>query len=179
MEKITLTKEMVLQTLQNNFGNIFSNIEEPYGILTATVTKDKIIDILAFLNKHEILQFQMLTDLCAVHFPERDKKFQIVYHVHSLSNNFRLRLKVDLDGDPPKIPTATIVYATANWMERETYDFYGVIFEGHPNLKRILNIDDMVIFPMRKEYPLEDNTRTDKDDRMFGREPNPLFKPLI
>lgn len=178
MEKITLSKEMVLQTLQNNFGDIFTNVEEPYGLLTATVDRDKIIDVLSFLNKHQVLQFEMLTHLCGVNFPDREKKFQVVYHLHSLTNNFRLRLKVDLDGDPPKIPTATTVYSTANWMERETYDFFGIIFEGHPNLKRILNIDDMVIFPMRKEYPLEDNTRYDKDDRMFGREPNPYFRDL-
>ena len=74
-------------------------------------------------------------------------------------------------GDPPKVPTVTSVYAAANWMERETYDFYGIIFEGHPNLKRILNVDEMTIFPMRKEYPLEDNTRKDKNDEMFGRDP--------
>jgi NADH-quinone oxidoreductase subunit C len=61
------------------------------------------------------------------------------------------------------------VFAAANWLERETYDFYGVIFEGHPNLKRILNVDEMIIFPMRKEYPLEDQTREDKNDSMFGR----------
>ena len=69
----------------------------------------------------------------------------------------------------PVVQTITPVFASANWLERETYDFYGVIFEGHPNLKRILNVDEMIIFPMRKEYPLEDQTRKDKDDEMFGR----------
>jgi len=124
MEKIALSKEMVLQTLRNNFGDIFANVEEPYDLLTMTVARDKIIEVLDFLHKHEVLQFQMLTHLCGVNFPDRDKKFQVVYHLHSLANKFRLRLKVDIDGDPPKIPTATTVYDTANWMERETYDFF-------------------------------------------------------
>jgi len=83
--------------------------------------------------------------------------------------NQRLRLKVFLPSDKPEVKTLTTVFAGANWMERETYDFFGVIFEGHPNLKRILNVDDMLIFPMRKEYPLEDQTREVKNDLMFGR----------
>ena len=69
----------------------------------------------------------------------------------------------------PEIASATSLYAGANWMERETYDFYGVRFQGHPNLKRILNVDHMEIFPMLKQYPLEDSSREDKDDRFFGR----------
>ena len=69
----------------------------------------------------------------------------------------------------PDVYTATNIYASANWMERETYDFYGVNFVGHPDLRRILNVDEMDYFPLRKEYPLEDQSRVDKDDEMFGR----------
>jgi NADH-quinone oxidoreductase subunit C len=69
----------------------------------------------------------------------------------------------------PHIPTVCKLYRSANWQERETYDFFGIIFDGHPNLKRILNVDDMVAFPMRKEYPLEDPNRIDKNDSYFGR----------
>ena len=65
--------------------------------------------------------------------------------------------------------TLTHLFTGANWMERETYDFFGVVFEGHPNLKRILNVEDMIMFPMRKEFPLEDQVRGDKSDKMFGR----------
>ncbi len=74
-------------------------------------------------------------------------------------NNERIRLKIYLPAENPVVPTFTAVFAAANWMERETYDFFGVIFDGHPNLRRILNVDEMIIFPMRKEYPLEDQTR--------------------
>jgi NADH-quinone oxidoreductase subunit C len=67
------------------------------------------------------------------------------------------------------MPTATKIWPAANWMERETYDFYGILFGDHPNLQRILNVEDMTDFPMRKDFPLEDQTREDKDDSMFGR----------
>ncbi|HEX6227089.1 MAG TPA: NADH-quinone oxidoreductase subunit C, partial [Chryseolinea sp.] len=93
----------------------------------------------------------------------------IMYQLHNLYTNTRLRLKIYLPVASPTVPTLTRIFAAANWMERETYDFYGVIFEGHPNLTRILNVDEMIIFPMRKEYPLEDQVRQDKNDTMFGR----------
>jgi NADH-quinone oxidoreductase subunit C len=93
----------------------------------------------------------------------------VVYHVHSFIQNFRARIKVFLAEADLHIPTATGLYASANWMERETYDFFGIIFDGHPNLTRILNMDEMDYFPMRKQYPLEDATREDKIDALFGR----------
>ena len=69
----------------------------------------------------------------------------------------------------PQVDTIIDLFSCANWMERETWDFYGIVFKGHPQLKRILNMDEMISFPMRKEFPLEDSGRTDKDDRFFGR----------
>jgi NADH-quinone oxidoreductase subunit C len=81
----------------------------------------------------------------------------------------RIRFKIFSSIATPDVFTATKLFAGANWMERETYDFYGVNFIGHPNLKRILNVDEMDYFPMRKEFPLEEQTRVDKDDEMFGR----------
>ena len=86
-----------------------------------------------------------------------------------MQKNTRLRVKTFVKEDDPKMPTITDLFSSANWMERETYDFYGIVFEGHPNLIRILNVEYMDYFPMRKEYPLEDATRKDKDDRFFGR----------
>ena len=80
-----------------------------------------------------------------------------------------MRIKARLSIGTPEIATLTGVFAGANWMERETFDNLGVIFKGHPNLKRILNVDDMLIHPLRKEYPLEDQVRLDKNDTMFGR----------
>ncbi len=91
------------------------------------------------------------------------------YHMHSFVHGFRIRIKVALSEADIHIPTATGLFAGANWMERETYDFFGILFDGHPNLKRILNIEEMDYFPMRKEYPMEDATREDKIDALFGR----------
>jgi len=78
---------------------------------------------------------------------------------------------VYLDGAQPSVASIADLFESANWQERETYDFYGINFENHPDLKRILNMDEMVSFPMRKEFPMEDQGRTDKDDRYFGRIP--------
>lgn len=93
----------------------------------------------------------------------------VVYHLHNFSENIRLRYSVSTSIDETAVFTASKLFESANWMERETYDFFGVNFIGHPNLKRILNVDEMDYFPLRKEYPLEDQTRIDKDDEMFGR----------
>ena len=93
----------------------------------------------------------------------------VVYHLHNFSENIRIRYSVAASVAEPQIFTATKLFESANWMERETYDFFGVNFVGHPNLKRILNVDEMDYFPLRKEFPLEDQTRIDKDDEMFGR----------
>jgi NADH-quinone oxidoreductase subunit C len=89
--------------------------------------------------------------------------------LHNLVDNVRIRFKVFSAINQPDVRTASKLFSSANWQEREAYDFYGVNFVGHPNLKRILNVDEMDYFPMRKEFPLEDQTRIDKDDEMFGR----------
>ncbi|MDW8393389.1 MAG: NADH-quinone oxidoreductase subunit C [Chitinophagales bacterium] len=166
-----LTNEQVLRRLTEAFGDKVSDVQLQYGMMSVTVDVSVLPAALRLLKEEEAMQFQFLTDLCGVHWPDREKKFEVVYHLHSLHNNLRLRLRTPLSGDPPRCPSATPLWAAANWMERETYDFYGIVFEGHPNLKRILNVDEMTIFPMRKEYPLEDNTRKDKNDELFGRDP--------
>ena len=166
----TLTNAAVLEKIQSRFGEEVFDISEPYNLLTLSTNRETIISLLEFLYHDEELKMQFLTTLCGMHYPEeKDRELGVVYHVHSLQNNFRIRLKVFFPIEDPVIPTVTTIWETANWMERETYDFYGVIFEGHPNLRRILNVDEMDFFPMRKEIPLEDQTREDKRDYMFGR----------
>lgn len=166
---MALENKWVLERLQSKFGDKIISSEEPYGLLTITAAKDANIDILQYLYDDSELKFQFLTDITAVHYPDALLPLCVVYHVHSLATNTRVRLKFYLPVESPVIKTATVLYAGANWMERETYDFFGVIFEGHPNLKRILNVDEMEVFPMRKEYPLEDPNRVDKKDSFFGR----------
>jgi NADH-quinone oxidoreductase subunit C len=167
---MALTNETIKERLIAKFGNQLSHFEEPYGLLTFEASKELNLKVMQFLFDDEELRFQFLTDLTAVHYPSQPgRELAVVYHLHNLVDNIRLRLKVFTAIGQPDIYTATQLYSSANWMERETFDFFGVNFVGHPNLKRILNVDEMEYFPMRKEFPLEDQTRIDKDDAMFGR----------
>ena len=160
--------EKVIGFIKEKFENEVLSVETPYDFLTINLKADKIVEIIRFLYEHPEAKFQYLTTLCGIHYPEV-KQIAIMYQLHSLTNNWRIRLKIYLPEEKPATPTLTTVFAGANWMERETYDFFGVQFTGHPDLRRILNVEDMIIFPMRKEYPLEDQTREDKKDFMFGR----------
>ena len=165
-----LSNQEVAEELLGKFGDQVYDFEEPYGLLTLSTTREEIISVIDFLNKHKSYQISFLTDITGVHYPDNlDKEFMVVYHMHSFIHNFRIRLKVYLAESDIHIPTATGIFAGANWMERETYDFFGIMFDGHPNLSRILNIEEMDYFPMRREYPLEDATREDKTDALFGR----------
>jgi NADH-quinone oxidoreductase subunit C len=167
---MSLNNDIVKERLTEKFGDQLTGWEEPYGLLSFVAPKQMNLKIMQFLFEDPELRFQFLTDICAVHYPERTgEELALVYHLHNLVDNIRLRFKVYTDINQPDIYTATRLYQCANWMERETYDYYGVNFIGHPNLKRILNVDEMDYFPMRKEFPLEDQTRIDKDDEMFGR----------
>lgn len=165
-----LSNDMIRQRLADKFGDNISNFEEPYGMLTFEVSKDLNLKVLQFLFDDEELGFRFLTDLTAVHYPaNKGREIAVVYHLHNLVENCRIRFKVFAPIEQPDVFSATKIYEAANWLEREAYDFYGVNFVGHPNLKRIQNVDEMDYFPLRKEYPLEDQTRIDKDDEMFGR----------
>jgi NADH-quinone oxidoreductase subunit C len=167
---MALTNETIQQKITEKFGEQVSNFEEPYGMLTFEAPKELNLKVLQFLYDDADLGFQFLTDLTAVHYPDlKGRELAVVYHLHNLAANVRLRFKVFTSIEDVDVYTATRLYESANWMERETYDFYGINFVGHPNLKRILNVDEMDYFPMRKEFPLEDQTRRDKDDEMFGR----------
>lgn len=167
---MALTADIVLSKIKDFIGNDFISSHESFGMLSVTISPHRNIDLLEFLNKDASIQMNFLTDLAGAHYPERKgQELEVIYHAHSLVNNFRLRIKCAIPVENPEIKSAVGLYSAANFMERETYDFYGIIFTGHPNLKRILNVDEMDYFPMRKEYPLEDQTRTDKEDKYFGR----------
>ena len=164
-----LTNQYIVENLSEKFGETVEIIGEPHGLLTISTSAESIIEVLSYLKNEESFRFNYLTDITAVHYPNQAQPFAVVYHLHNLFQNFRIRIKVFLEGKKPTIPTATTLWNGANWMERETYDFYGIIFEGHPDLRRILNMDELEVFPMRKEYPLEDPNRVDKKDFYFGR----------
>lgn len=167
-----LTNDQVLGAIRAQFGEVIGEEQHTTdGILNVFVEPATVHDVVVWLYNHSEFKVQFLTNITGIHIPENDteKQLMVVYHLHSLQNNFRLRLKAYLSIDNPSIATITDVYSASNWLERETYDFFGIIFEGHPNLIRILNEDSMDYFPMRKQYHLEDETRQDKDNRFFGR----------
>jgi NADH-quinone oxidoreductase subunit C len=160
--------QLVVNKLTNSFGGSIDGHEALADMLCVTVKSEVIQDVLLFLRDDSEMQFNFLTTLCGMHYPATDQ-LGVVYHLHSFENNHRIRIKTAIPLSDPKIATSTTIWISANWMEREAFEFFGIIFEGHPNLKRILNVDDFEGFPLRKDFPLEDQTREDKDDSMFGR----------
>lgn len=164
-----IPNEQLIKAIADKFDTQVTVIGEPYELLTVETGREQIIDLLTFLKTDPELKFIFLTDITAIHYPEQEKQIGVIYHLHSLTTNTRIRIKVFLTEADVHIPTATVLWDGANWMERETYDLFGVIFDGHPDLRRILNVDDMTAFPMRKEFPLEDPNRVDKKDFYFGR----------
>ena len=167
---MSLSNEMVQEKLIAKFGDQVSQFATSYGMLSFESPKEINLKVLQFLYDEPSLGFTFLTDLCGVNYPQQQgAELVVVYHLHNFSENIRIRYSVATSVAEPQIFTATKLFESANWMERETYDFFGVNFVGHPNLKRILNVDEMDYFPLRKEFPLEDQTRIDKDDEMFGR----------
>lgn len=161
----------VIETkLREIFGADIISAEMERDFPVFTVKRDRINDVVKFLYDDPEMQFRFLTDLCGVHFPDnKGHELGVIYHLHNMRRNWRIRLRTFFALNDATVPTLTTIFSAANWMERETYDFYGITFKGHPNLKRILNVDDLGGFPMLKEYPLEDPTRDDKDDKFFGR----------
>lgn len=157
----------LLEELKSKFDRNIIAVDENADIYTLTISAVSVKPILSFLKEEK--DFIFLTDLCGIHYPGREKELGVIYHLHNLVDNKRLRIKTFVTKANPKVESVCEVFSAANWMERETFDFYGVDFVGHPNQKRILNVEYMDYHPMRKEYPLEDATRTDKDDKFFGR----------
>lgn len=164
-----MTNEFVLEAITREFPESVLLSSEPYGMLTVEIKKDDIKKVIHYL-KDSSLEINFLTDICGIHYPEHPaQEIGVVYHLHNMMTNFRIRLKAFMTREDAEIDSLTDLYAGANWMERETFDFYGIKFKGHPDLRPILNMEDLGYHPMLKEYKLEDGTRTDKNDAMFGR----------
>ena len=124
-----------------------SDVKEPY----LTVAAPAIVEVCRYLRDGAALKFEVLSDLTALDWP-KDEKIQMVYHLFSYANNHQIVLKVDLPRDNPKVATLEEVWKVANWFEREVYDLFGVIFEGHTDLRRIMLPEDWVGYPLRKDY---------------------------
>jgi NADH-quinone oxidoreductase subunit C len=169
-EKTQALHDQTLAKLQEKFSAGLVTSTCDYDFPVFTVENEIAHDVLAFLKNDSSLNYHFLTTLCTVHYPENHgKEFCLVYQLHNMPENRRIRVKTFVPENKLEISTVTDLWETANWMERQEYDFFGVKFTGHPNLVRILNMEDITFFPMRKEFPLEDQTRDDKNDSMFGR----------
>lgn len=167
---MSISHDHIKEKLNAQFGDGIISWNDAADILTLEVKAELNLKVLTFLYDEPSLGFQFLTDLTGIHLPDKTgAEIGVIYHVHNLKENVRLRVKIFVPIQKPDVYTATALFSGANWMERETFDFYGINFIGHPNLKRVLNVDEMDYHPLRKEYPLEDQTRIDKDDEMFGR----------
>lgn len=162
--------QRLVDEIKGHFEDKVFQFEEHYGLLNFSTSPEHLVEVVNFLKESPVLKFIFLTDITGIHFPDNQgAEFCSTYLLHSWENNIRVRIKVFLPKENLEVPTLIPIFAGANWMEREAFDFFGIIYVGHPNLKRILNMEDMDYHPMRKEYALEDPTRRDKIDDLFGR----------
>lgn len=180
----------LFQTLVLDYPNDVLHHYASYDVPVLIIRSESLLDVMNVLYSNDTFGFTFLTDLCGVHYPDTESLsvehgdllekypelfgintglFAVVYHLHNMYTGLRIRVKTFVSLETPIVYSLTGLFASADWMERETYDFFGIEFKGHPNMSRILNMDEMTYFPMRKEYALEDATRTDKLDAFFGR----------
>ncbi len=144
-----------LRVLLQELPHAVRGTHAQHGDATAFVDREAIPEVLRILRDTPDLHFEMLTDLTAVDYLGEQPRFEVVYHFYSVAKNHRVRVKTRVPEDDPVVPSAVSLYASANWMEREVFDLYGIRFEGHPDLRRILLYDEFEGHPLRKDYPKE------------------------
>jgi NADH-quinone oxidoreductase subunit C len=164
-----ISNETILARLQELHGDKVLKSEQLYDMLTITVEKEALYEVVKTLKEDPQLNFHFLTTLCGLDYPDTAQRFGLMVQLHNMLTNTRVRLKAFTGDHEPSFKSLTSLWPAANWMEREAYDFFGFRFHGHPDMRRILNMDSLEGWPLRKEYPLEDPFRLDKDDKMFGR----------
>ncbi len=145
----------LLRRLLDAHGGAVEATHARLGDVTATVTKDQLVAVMRFLRDDPELAFDMLTDVTCVDYLGETPRFEMVYHLYSLARNHRLRIKARVAEDACEIDTLCPLWESANWMEREVWDLYGLRFTGHPDLRRILLYEEFDGHPLRKDYPKE------------------------
>ena len=135
---------------RNQLGEVILDHKLAYGELTIVAARESVVDVITFLHDHE--GFISIVDIAGVDYPERDERFEVVYHLLSPKQNLRIRVKVSTDEEQP-VPSITGIFPGADWYEREAYDFYGMLFSGHPDLRRILTDYGFDGYPLRKDFP--------------------------
>jgi NADH-quinone oxidoreductase subunit C len=148
------TAELVLQKLKNEFTSIDFEVSDFRNELTLKLPKENIVEICSFIKTDSELEFVYCEDITAVDWAKRTNRFTVVYHIYSFKNNFRIRLKADVDESDCNIDSVSSVWKAANWQERETYDMYGIKFNNHPDLRRMYMPEEFEYHPLRKDFPL-------------------------
>ena len=163
----------VLERLRETFGDAILDSKEFRGDLSVQVRPSALIEVATFLRDDGDLRYNFLENLCGVDYLGRDPRFEVVYHLLSHVNRHRICIKVGLPEDKPHVQSLTGMWATANWQERETFDMFGIIFDGHPSLDRILMPDDWEGHPQRKDVPLgyEEVAFTFNQERIYAHKP--------
>jgi len=146
--------DITIRKLKEKFPDSILDITFFRDEATIVVKKEDILPVARFLCSDEDLLYDFLSDLCCVDYLKREPRFEIVYHLYSINKNKRLRIKAPIPRNYQVISSVYSVWKTANWLERECYDMYGIGFEDHPDLRRILLADDWEGHPLRKDYPL-------------------------
>lgn len=147
------TLDHVYTSLKKHFGPALLKSSRSGFELSVSFDADHILEAITFMRDHKDMEFKQLTDLCAVDYLGKAPRFEVVYHLLSYKHNLRIRVKTQLDEDGA-VPTLSHVYSAANWFEREAYDLYGIKFDGHPDLRRLLTDYDFEGHPLRKDFPL-------------------------
>jgi NADH-quinone oxidoreductase subunit C len=148
-----MEKQKIDQILKKKFPDMDLSIQQDLGMAVIRFGKQNLIALMTFLQA-ELQDYKMLLDLTCVDFVGRKPRFEMVYHLFSLSKNERLRLKCGVDEENPVIDSLTGLWKNANWLEREVFDMFGIRFNGHPYLKRLFMYDGFEGYPLRKDYPL-------------------------
>lgn len=164
MTAMTTTLDTLADAVRARLGGDLSNASIAYGELNLVVRADRIVSVLTALRDDPEWKFLQLIDLCAADYPERARRFNVVYHLLSLRKNARLRIKVEV-GEEETLPSVIGVYPNAAWYEREAFDMYGVVFVGNPDMRRLLTDYNFEGHPLRKDFPLTGNVEVRYDDQ--------------
>ena len=147
-------KELILDKVKSQFGDAVVEVTDFRNDLSITIKKEKLVELGNFLKEDSGLQFIMCKDVTAIDWATRKNRFTTVYNVYSFLLNFNLRLKASIETEPAKIDSVVSVWPSAEWYERETFDMYGIIFENHPDLRRMYMPEGFQYYPLRKEFPV-------------------------
>jgi NADH-quinone oxidoreductase subunit C len=146
--------EKILEQIKSQFPDAVLEATEFRGELTMVFQKQRLVEVCRYLKEDETLSFNLLADLFGFDMATPTNRFGVVYNLYSLKTKQRIRLKVFTEEENPKVPTVTGVWKTANWHEREAFDMFGIIFEGHPDLRRLYMPEEFEYHPLRKDFPL-------------------------